>query len=374
MSEMSNTDQALSRAYELIEQERQAEAIAILKPLLTDDANNPGVWWLYAHAVGDPETARAAIDTVLRLDADYPGASDLKQSLEELLPAAKVPGITRLAMPAATPPMPELPELSGQRPMAASAAARPGAFDEEELPDFGVGTPAPDLKRSGSKMPMLLGLAVIAVILIVGAILFLGQPPTPQTASTSTPSLSVAQDTTPTDLPAVATEEETEAAPTERPSTATEEAAATEVEPSEAPAVETETSEPDATAEADSSVGIGSEGGAESDTLIAAFADFTLDAEPTERSQTDLGETLLVRVCGSLAGSSLRATLMEGMTAIASESANLNDDVEALGIRIVDCEGNGQSRAFAVAMDAARDFAQGDLDAVAFQGGWRPVA
>lgn len=370
MSEMSNTDQALSRAYELIEQERQAEAIAILKPLLTDDANNPGVWWLYAHAVGDPETARAAIDTVLRLDADYPGASDLKQSLEELLPAAKVPGITRLAMPAATPPMPELPELSGQRPMAASA------FDEEELPDFSTAAPISEPKRSGSRMPMLLGVALVAVIVIVGAILFLGQPPTPQTASTSTPSLSVAQDTTPTDLPAVATEEEaeTEAAPTERPSTATEEAAATEVEPSEAPAIETETAEPDATAEAEGTVGIGSDGGAESDTLIAAFAEFTLDAEPTERAQTDLGETLLVRVCGSLAGSSLRATLMEGMTAIASESANLNDDVEALGIRIVDCEGNGQSRAFAVAMDAARDFAQGDLDAVAFQGGWRPVA
>jgi hypothetical protein len=370
MSQMSNTDQALSRAYDLIEQDQQAEAAAILKPLLTENANNPSVWWLYAHAVDDAETARAAIDTVLRLDANYPGAVELKQSLDDMLPAVKTPTISRLTTPSTIPPKPDLPETSAQRPVAASTVARSGVTDVDDMPDFS--TPALGSKRGGSRLPLLLGLGVVAVIVIGVAILLLRPAPNPNVP------ISVAQGRTPTDLPAIVEEEaETETATTEATIIETEEAAAefptSQVEPSEAANAVTE--EADATAESENTVEASTAAdNVGSAALTAAFADFTLDEVPTERSQTDLGETLLMRICGSLSGASLRTALMEGMSTLAEESANIDDDIEALGIRVIDCEGSGATRAFAVAVDAARDFAQGDLDAADFQGSWRPVA
>ena len=48
-------EEALEQAYELIEADKLAEAEALLKPVLERDPDNIDAWWLYAHAVRDPD-------------------------------------------------------------------------------------------------------------------------------------------------------------------------------------------------------------------------------------------------------------------------------------------------------------------------------
>src|SRR4030095_169815 len=76
------TDEALDKAFELIETDHLDEARAILKPILDTEKDNPDVWWLYAHAVTDPETARLALNNVQRLDPNYLNTGDLLYALE----------------------------------------------------------------------------------------------------------------------------------------------------------------------------------------------------------------------------------------------------------------------------------------------------
>jgi thioredoxin-like negative regulator of GroEL len=77
--------EALEQAYELIEADKLAEAEAILKPILGREPDNVDAWWLYAHAVTDPETARMALNQVLNLDNNYEGAQELLQQLDATL-------------------------------------------------------------------------------------------------------------------------------------------------------------------------------------------------------------------------------------------------------------------------------------------------
>lgn len=71
------TESQMMRAYELIEAGRLDDARSILSPILAANKNNPDAWWIYAHAVTDPLTAKDALDNVLRLDPEYPGAREL---------------------------------------------------------------------------------------------------------------------------------------------------------------------------------------------------------------------------------------------------------------------------------------------------------
>lgn len=70
-------ENALAKVYDLIELNELEEARAILKTLLETDRDNPDVWWLYAHSVTEPETARMALNSVLHLDPDYPQVKEL---------------------------------------------------------------------------------------------------------------------------------------------------------------------------------------------------------------------------------------------------------------------------------------------------------
>ncbi|MBC7870067.1 MAG: hypothetical protein H7Y09_04450 [Chitinophagaceae bacterium] len=82
---MSNvTNQDLSKAFDLIEQDRLSEARSMLEPLLASNRDNADVWWIYAYAVDDPVKAHEALDNVLRIDPAYPGATDLQETLRQL--------------------------------------------------------------------------------------------------------------------------------------------------------------------------------------------------------------------------------------------------------------------------------------------------
>src|SRR5262245_25579133 len=98
---------ALSKAYDLIEEDKLDEARAILEPLTVSQADNPDVWWVYAHAVSDPEAARKALQNVLRLDENYPEAAALMRSLDAEYPSPAAPArptIKRLSGTPSAPP------------------------------------------------------------------------------------------------------------------------------------------------------------------------------------------------------------------------------------------------------------------------------
>jgi hypothetical protein len=83
------TEYVLARVFDLIEAEQLTEAQQLLKPLIESDRNNADVWWLYAHAVTDPETAQIALQNVLRIDKEYPEAQSLLRTLEATLPGGR---------------------------------------------------------------------------------------------------------------------------------------------------------------------------------------------------------------------------------------------------------------------------------------------
>ena len=138
------TQETLDKAFSLIEQDRHEEARDMLKPLLSEDKNNPDVWWLYAHAVSDPVEARDALNAVLLLEPDYPGATELLQSLRQPAVQAGGPG--------------SLPDISE------------GDLDDDfEEWDDDFGEPAG--KKKGRRIPLrLLALLVIVVVVVIAAV------------------------------------------------------------------------------------------------------------------------------------------------------------------------------------------------------------
>lgn len=77
---------ALSRAYELVEAGKPDEARTVLEPILVNDRDNADAWWIYAHAVSDPNEARHALSNVLRINPNYAGAAELKAALDQQYP------------------------------------------------------------------------------------------------------------------------------------------------------------------------------------------------------------------------------------------------------------------------------------------------
>jgi predicted Zn-dependent protease len=81
---------ALSRAYELVEAGKPDEARTVLEPILVNDRDNADAWWIYAHAVSDPNEARHALGNVMRVNPNYPGAAELKAALDQPVPRNRV--------------------------------------------------------------------------------------------------------------------------------------------------------------------------------------------------------------------------------------------------------------------------------------------
>jgi hypothetical protein len=74
---MSDASPTLDRAYDLIEKGQLSEARTLLDSLMPEHENNPDVWWLMANAAEDSNEGRLALDKVIALNPDYPGAKDL---------------------------------------------------------------------------------------------------------------------------------------------------------------------------------------------------------------------------------------------------------------------------------------------------------
>lgn len=320
----------LTQAYDLIEADRLDEAAAILKPILETEKDNPDVWWLYSHAVTDVETARLALNNVLRLDSSYPEAAELLQQLESRSPAGMIadsgngeptflPGIAPI-------PPKDLPGLSVPK---SELADDEFPDDEEEDADESEG-----LSRWGMVAAIAIGLLLIAALVYVVARPFSGpsSPSTPMT--TAIPTLSVA---------------ESQTLPTEAPP----------------PTLET-TFTTDQPAQPSSFVSFDAD-------LRSAMSSFTVTEDGIAISDTSLGRTLLVNICTS-AGAPLRETMPASMDALArANGIYAAEALDAIGVRMIDCAINEPLRSIGTAITNAVSFANGSLSSREFQSTWVPV-
>lgn len=335
----NETQAALSRAYELVEAGQYDQARAILDPILAANPNNADAWWVYAHAVTTPEDGRAALENVIRIDPRYPGAVELLQQARELSPVN--PGDSSAPMPPGT-----FPEESPLEPDFLDSEFE----DVESIPPVPSSQPGRQ-QPAGTKRSSALPIVALALIAAVVVIAILVLPGLSTTTETPTPTSEDAVVIAPTDIPASsATDEITEAAPVADVTPETVQ------ETTESPTVEV------ATAEA-----VPANYSAVNDALSA----FPLASAGIVETQTSLGNTVLANVC-SASGREMRMLLPQVMNALASQSPSLPETVQAVGVRLVNCESNAPMLSVATEIVSAQSFAQGDLSAGEFAATWQP--
>ncbi len=371
-----NTEIALKQAFSLIEAGNLEDAKAILRPILESDKDNADVWWLYSHAVTDPETARLALNNVLRIEPDYPDARDLLNQLEvqqtseqfdDFPDADKEPAFIP-AMPSSIPgikPLPARGESSGSKGSDASTDDLPDeVFDDEEGEAF--------YRRPLFYVPLITILLLIALAIVIIKP-FAVNSPSPQTTDFPTQSpvetiQSSALEITPTTEElnaevATSTLEETNtviATPTVEQLSAGATATADELS-TEASSVPTAVDNTTAAVAGDFSA------------IVADFSEFTL---PTENaisvSSTNLGQTLGMSICTS-AGKEMRGLLPKAMEALAKSSANYTSQAQAISVKMLDCTSNSTLLWIGSSIDDAVAFANATISDKDYQAKWKPV-
>src|SRR4051812_25763950 len=162
-----NTDIALKQAFDFIEAGNLEDAKALLRPILETEKDNADIWWLYSHAVTDADTARLALNNVLRINPNYPDARDLLNQLEDqqrssddILDIDKDPEFIP-AMPSSIPGITPLPPRA--------EAAGKSITSTDEIPDdmFGEEEPEPFYRRPLFYVPVVALLVIAALAIVV---------------------------------------------------------------------------------------------------------------------------------------------------------------------------------------------------------------
>ncbi len=419
----SVTEDRLSKAYRLIEADELGAARAILQPLLADEPNNVDAWWLMAHAVTDPTEARAALDNVVRLDPNYPGAVELSQSLDEVLVMPPPPEVVAPPPAEDFEPAP-LPSFITDTQVPAPATTVD--MDSTDLPDFDDEAPT---GRRRSLLPAIIAAIIVVLLVIVVAVLLLPRGNGPAGVSTVVPPTAgqvIGAAPSPTSTQEIIappiTEEATVAAtevstqevgmvptntvePTTEPPTATLELPTVTPEPPTATTAPTEL--PTATQEIATLVPTPESTGdlgmmlvteqavaavpttaatpeitppvdvtltpvvGDFQALTVSLAGFTLPANAVGTAQTDLGNSLLVTVC-TRPGEQVRHDLPLIMDSISKQLQSLPAGTDAVGARMYDCQAN---RVLLIILATTQDAAQyvaGTLDEAHYQALWKP--
>jgi len=330
------TQSALSRAYDLVEAGKYDEARAILEPILAANKDNADAWWVYAHAVTNPDDGRAALENVLRIDPKYPDAADLLAQARAVAPER--PTITPLApvtMPEAPPSLPEadFPEV----PAPARATSEQSA------------APVPS-SRAG--LPLIPILAVIVIIVLVVLVVL------SQSSGSSTPPPTATQ----VAIVATSTNVIAEAATSE----VTQEVIATE-----APTLAATNTTVAAVTEAATVETTSAASSADYSAIQTAMSAFSLPQNGIAEVQTSLGNTLQVTAC-TTAGRAMRTLLPQVMNALAKQSGSLGSSIQAIGVHLINCGQNTPLLTVATDLASAHDYAQGKLSDSEFSAKWKP--
>ncbi|MDE2748633.1 MAG: hypothetical protein OXI34_06700 [Chloroflexota bacterium] len=367
---MSDTSASLlQQAYTLIENEELEAAQELLAPLLEEDANNVHLWWVYTHALRDTGMGQAALERVLDLDPQYPGARELKADVLE----AQLKD-------------PDLVALEASEPGADQSASEFNIDDWESL------KPAADASDDSSSSPARLLLIGILIAVIIGGGLVLSgavdlspiiseilQTPEPQVIVVSEPtsepgasegdieSAATLEEPAATAIPTLAATAEAVA---ELPPALT---AAATVDAEETPAVELS---PAATTqlETEAPPEVDAEEVADFLGLVAAAIDeFEIDQSQSGTISTNLGATLVIHVC-AIPGPEFNARLNMVLTSVVSLADDLPENVEAVAVGLLNCDDPAASlRIIGVARSVLADFANEEIEARDYQRAWQPL-
>ena len=355
MSESTNA--LLQQAYRLIENDERVKAQEILAPLLEEDADNAHLWWVYAHAVQDSAIGQAALERVLQLDPQYPGASELKS---DVLEAQALD--------------PDLVAFEANEPSGDGEATPLDIDDWEDL------QPVADVAEEGSasRAPLIL-IALLLIAVAAGAFVISGAVDLNALLSEilppSQPRVIVVSEATsaPTvvdiELEAGAALEMTPAA-----DEATQEADELAPPPTASATVEAEataTAEPEATPTV-------SPGSARIRSFVSLVSDevedFAIDPLKSGMLQTRLGATLLLRLC-AIPGPEFNQRLNQALTAVVSLIDDLPDEIEAVAAGLINCEdADAPLRIIGVARADVVAFANDEIDDKDFQRAWQPLS
>lgn len=307
-------DQQLEKAHEELENGNRDEAVAILKPILATDAENVDAWWLYAHAVDDPETARMALNTVLRIDSNYPEAAELLGTLETQYPTAQ-PDTQSVQPPVSLPGLPEDEDIADSDEYSEFVDNLDQEFElgDEDFDDATEEAPA----ETRRKFP-LLATALIALLLVVVVVLLLLFAPRDAQAPAATET--VVADVPPTaDAAALSISDET------------------------------------------------------ANVVTTALQAYDVPENDAVRLQnTSLGNTLIAGICSPSTSRDIQENIDAPMSDFANAVAELDEvSADAIGLAMTNCETDTVSRVIAVRIDDARAFANGTIDESTFSALWR---
>lgn len=330
-----NIEVALKQAFSLIEAGNPEDAKALLRPILETEKDNADVWWLYSHAVTDAETARLALNNVLRIEPDYPDARDLLNQLETQQNTEQDDGILDIDKdPVFIPAMPSSIPGINPLPPRTDVTTNKGFDSSDDLPEelFGEEEPEAFYRRPLFYIPIL-GLLLIAALAIVILKPFAVNSPAPQVTPQDAQSNSV--------------------------STATSEILS---EPTLTP-VSVVSTDINATSEA---VGNLSD-------VSSAFVEFTLPSDGgVSITDTSLGKTLVVSVCTS-AGKAMRELLPKAMQTLAKASISYTSQAQIVAVKMLDCATNSTLLWIGTKIEDATAFANQTLSDKDFQAKWQPI-
>ena len=319
----NNIDQILSRAYDLIEDNKHDEARNILEPLLADDANNADVWWVYAHAVEERTLAQNALNNVLRIDPNYAGAQALLQKSE----AIDTPMTSSVSMDMDD----DFDVFNDDLDIEDDDF---DTFDDDS--DF-------DDEEDGERNPRQMIFRLLAVVTLILVLLFVFLILNPFGGGDND------SDETATQVVQSITEESTlEPSPT-LPAT-------------EAPTLD-ETPDVDTQSVTDDFI---------DDLYSQLGTNLQIVEDSAEFRQTSLGNTLLISVCSNL-GEAFRTDLTEAMNTYAEANDTITDEtVDAVGISMLDCDANNNVlNEIATLRTNLNDFAQGDITFEEYRSNWQ---
>lgn len=364
---MSDTSTALlQKAYSHIENDEREKAQEILAPLLEDDANNAHLWWVYTHAAPDASIGQAALERVLEIDPQYPGARELKADVLEA--QSKDPDLIAL----------------GAGESVAEAESSP--LDVDDWEDL---QPAVETAAGGSSTRVRsIILAIALVVIAIGAIVLSGAvdlnellagllpSPSPQViivaeSTGEPPSADDARAATAASevLALLDDEASSEAGDGGPAATAPQrEGEAAPVETAEATATVGATATPSPT------ISPGSAGITAFVSLLAEeITEFPIDLSQSGTLPTELGNTLVIVVC-AMSGSEFNTRLDTVLKTVASFANRLPDEIEAVAAGLMNCDDDASIRIIGVSRETIEAFANEEIKAKEFQRAWQPMS
>ena len=395
--------QILAQAHSYIEAGNLEDAENLIRSLLEQDPDNTDAWWLLAHSVRDDRSAREALGQVLRLDPNDQQARSLLAALDERFPSEEQTGRRRrLSLPRLRVPRPRLPSIS--LPGGDGGYARPMSFtlvivllviggwlllrhfgfelvlptpvpsDETDAAQVVTTGDDPDAVSSDLESQLSVGTSTqdagaspATVTTVAGQ---MAQNSEGSTGSAEGEGTSSAAPATATTVIVVEVQQTLDAAnksgsteaevatPTVVIVSATATAVAT---PSPAPTYPYPT-QTDAEEFAAQFVSDFAQAG-----LVLAYHSPLLEG-------SSLGSTALANVCLECEGGACRDTVNVSMEVMAGFAEQLRNSAPALGVRIMDCQGESTIlRIIATTIESALLWSDGSLELSAFQASWEAV-